>query len=101
MNEKEKPQQDTEVFVKGVKRQTRKKFTAEEKIRIVLEGLRGEDSIAELCQFSGEQPGVPAVSPSLRGRPESFDEEADYPGVRHMFGHALVAEVVQVKIIAR
>ena len=38
MNEQEKPERDAEVFVKGVKRRTRKKFTAEEKIRIVLEG---------------------------------------------------------------
>ena len=53
MNEQEKPERDAEVFVKGVKRRTRKKFTAEEKIRIVLEGLRGEDSIAELCRREG------------------------------------------------
>ena len=53
MNDKEKPQQDTEVFVKGVKRQTRKKFTAEEKIRIVLEGMKRDMSVAELCRREG------------------------------------------------
>ena len=53
MNEQEKPERDAEVFVKGVKRRTRKKFTAEEKIRIVLEGLRGEENISELCRREG------------------------------------------------
>jgi len=37
-----------EEVVRDIRRQTRKKYSAEEKIRIVLEGLRGEDSIAEL-----------------------------------------------------
>jgi len=37
-------------LVRNVKRQTRRKFSAEEKIRIVLAGMRGEDSIAELCR---------------------------------------------------
>src|SRR5436189_3683475 len=39
--------------VKEIRRATRRQFTAEEKIRIVLEGLRGEDSIAELCRREG------------------------------------------------
>jgi len=38
-----------EQTVRDTRRATRRKFSAEEKIRIVLEGLRGEDSIAELC----------------------------------------------------
>ena len=37
-------------IVKDIKRATRKQFSSEEKIRIVLDGLRGEDSIAELCR---------------------------------------------------
>ena len=53
MNEKEKPHQDAEVFVKGVKRRTRRKFTAEEKIRIVLEGMKRDISISELCRREG------------------------------------------------
>lgn len=53
MNEKEKPEQGAEVFVKGVKRRTRKKFTAEEKIRIVLEGMKRDMSVAELCRREG------------------------------------------------
>ena len=39
-----------EKIVKDIQRATRKQYSAEEKIRIVLDGLRGEDSIAELCR---------------------------------------------------
>ncbi|ATQ56513.1 hypothetical protein PYTT13_12385 [Paracoccus yeei] len=39
--------------VKDIRRATRKIHNAEEKIRIVLSGLRGEDSIAELCRREG------------------------------------------------
>lgn len=53
MNEKEKPHKDADEFVKGVKRRTRKKFTAEEKIRIVLEGMKRDISVAELCRREG------------------------------------------------
>jgi len=42
-----------EQIVKGIRRATRKHHSAEEKIRIVLEGLRGEYSIAELCRREG------------------------------------------------
>ncbi len=42
-----------EKVVKDIRRATRRHFGAEEKIRIVLEGLRGEDSIAELCRREG------------------------------------------------
>jgi len=39
--------------VKDIRRATRRHFSAEDKIRIVLEGLRGDDSIAELCRREG------------------------------------------------
>src|SRR5262247_3577183 len=39
--------------LKNVRRATRRHFSAKDKIRIVLEGLRGEDSIAELCRREG------------------------------------------------
>ena len=39
--------------MKDIRRATRKRHSAEEKIRIVLDGLRGEDSIAELCRRAG------------------------------------------------
>ena len=42
-----------EKVVKDIRRATRRQFSAEEKIRIVLEGLRGEESIAELCRREG------------------------------------------------
>ena len=42
-----------EQVVKDIRRATRKQYGAEEKIRIVLEGLRGEDSIAALCRREG------------------------------------------------
>ena len=42
-----------EKVVKDIRRATRKQYSAEEKIRIVLEGLRGEDSVAELCRREG------------------------------------------------
>ena len=42
-----------EKVIKEIRRATRKHYSAEEKIRIVLDGLRGEDSIAELCRREG------------------------------------------------
>ncbi len=42
-----------EQVVKDIRRATRRHFSADDKIRIVLEGLRGEDSIAELCRKEG------------------------------------------------
>ena len=42
-----------EQVIKAIRRATRRQFSAEEKIRIVLSGLRGEDSIAELCLREG------------------------------------------------
>jgi transposase len=39
--------------IKDIRRKTRRNFSSEEKIRIVLDGLRGEDSIAELCRREG------------------------------------------------
>ena len=42
-----------EQVVKDIRRKTRRRFSAEDKIRIVLDGLRGDDSIAELCRREG------------------------------------------------
>ncbi len=44
---------DPESVVREIRRKTRRRFTAEEKIRIVLEGLKGECSISELCRREG------------------------------------------------
>jgi transposase len=53
MNQKSGPRSSAEQHVREIRRQTRKQYSAEEKIRIVLEGLRGEYSIAELCRREG------------------------------------------------
>ena len=44
---------EAEKRVKEIRRNTRRKYSVEDKIRIVLEGLRGEDTIAELCRREG------------------------------------------------
>ncbi len=51
-------QSSSEHIIKDIKRKTRKQYSAEEKIRIVLDGLRGEDSIAELCRREGIVQGL-------------------------------------------
>lgn len=53
MRSKSKPHDSAEAHVKDIRRQTRKQYSSEEKIRIVLEGLRGEYSISELCRREG------------------------------------------------
>jgi len=47
------PKAPAEKVIKDIRRVTRKQYGAEEKIRIVLEGLRGEESIAALCRREG------------------------------------------------
>ena len=47
------PKTPGEKVVKDIRRATRKHYSAEDKIRVVLDGLRGEDSIAELCRREG------------------------------------------------
>ena len=49
---------NTEKAVKDIRRKTRRKFSTEEKIRIVLDGLRAESSIAELCHKEGINPNL-------------------------------------------
>jgi transposase len=59
MRQKPSPTKEpAEQVLKDIRRATRKHYSAEEKIRIVLEGLRGEDSIAELCRREGIPPNV-------------------------------------------
>lgn len=50
--------QASESIVREIKRRTRKKYSSEEKIRIVLEGLKGEETIAELCRKEGLNPNI-------------------------------------------
>jgi len=53
MRQKQSSKDEADRTVRNIKRQTRRKFNAEEKIRIVLTGLRGEESVAELCRQEG------------------------------------------------
>ena len=53
MRHKSRPEGSAEKTVKDIRRATRKRHATEENIRIVLEGLRGEYSIAELCRREG------------------------------------------------
>jgi transposase len=50
--------EETTAFIREVRRSTRRKFTPEEKIRIVLEGFRREVSVRELCRRDGISPNV-------------------------------------------
>src|SRR5215218_123978 len=53
-----RPESPSERIVKNIRRVTRKHYSSEEKIRIVLDGLRGETSIAELCRREGIAEGL-------------------------------------------
>ena len=48
-----KKKQSSEAAVREIRRRSRRRFSAEEKIRVVLDGLRGEMSVAELCRREG------------------------------------------------
>ena len=62
-----------EQVVKDIRRATRKQYGAEEKIRIVLEGLRGEENISELCRREG-------IAASMYGRRSSWrPASVDWP----------------------
>jgi transposase len=50
--------EQTRQFVRQVRRVTRRKFSPEEKVRIVLEGFRGEVRVSELCRREGIRPNV-------------------------------------------
>lgn len=56
MAEEIKP--SVEATVREIRRNSRKKYSAEEKVRIVLEGVRGEVTIAELCRKEGIHPNM-------------------------------------------
>jgi len=52
------PNTDPESKVREIRRKTRRRYSTEEKIRIVLEGLKGEETIAELCRREGLSPNL-------------------------------------------
>ena len=49
---------DPEARVREIRRKTRRRYTCEEKIRIVLEGLKGEESVSELCRRESISPNL-------------------------------------------
>ena len=53
MSKREEQKRSAEKTVRDIRRATRRHYSAEEKIRIVLEGMRGEHSVAELCRREG------------------------------------------------
>jgi transposase len=55
---KPKTNRSPESVVREIKRKTRRKFNSEEKIRIILEGLKGEESIAAICRREGIAPSL-------------------------------------------
>ena len=55
---KPKTSKKPESVVREIKRKTRRKFNPEERIRIILEGLKGEDSIAAICRREGIAPSL-------------------------------------------
>ena len=55
---KPKTKQSPESVVREIKRKTRRKFNPEERIRIILEGLKGEESISAICRREGIAPSL-------------------------------------------
>ena len=72
----------SEEIVKDIRRATRKQYSAEEKIRIVLDGLRGEQSIAELCRREGIAEGLYYSGPKSSWKPASGASPATPPALR-------------------
>src|ERR1700741_2502061 len=82
----------SERLVRDIRRATRKRYSAEEKIRIVLDGLRGEHSIAELCRREGIAEGLYY----------SWSKEFLEAGKRHLAGDtARAATSDEVKYLRR
>src|SRR3954462_7897645 len=100
MRQKSVPEKEpaTEV-VKKIRRATRRHFSAEDKIRIVLEGLRGEDSIAELCRREGITSSMYYgwSKPAEQATTAVFYSISNcQPGLRGVsFGNFLIKQVVE------
>lgn len=102
-----------EKVVRDIQRKTRRRFSAEEKIRIVLEGLRGEESIAALCRREGLAPNLyyrwskeflEAGKKRLLG---DTKREASAPEVKGLqdendrLKHALAETVLEVRLLKK
>lgn len=55
---KEKEPMNAEVIIKGIRRRTKRKFSSEERIRIVISGLRGDESINDIRRKEGIAPAL-------------------------------------------
>ena len=115
-NRKEHPMgkgESAEKVVRDIQRKTRRRFSAEEKIRIVLEGLRGEESIAALCRREGLAPNLyyrwskeflEAGKKRLLG---DTKREASAPEVKGLqdendrLKHALAETVLEVRLLKK
>ena len=104
MRQKSGPTETAEQHVRDIRRATRKKCSAEEKIRIVLAGLRGEYSISELCRregiaeslyYSWSKEFLEAGKRRLAGDTERQANSGEVKGLRHEMGDLkeLVAEL--------
>jgi len=104
MKQKSGAVETAEQHVRNIKRATRKKYSAEEKIRIVLAGLRGEYSISELCRregiaeslyYSWSKEFLEAGKRRLAGDTERQANSGEVKGLRHEMSDLkeLVAEL--------
>lgn len=104
MRQKSRPSETAEQHVRNIRRATRKKYSAEEKIRIVLSGLRGEHSVSELCRregiaeslyYSWSKEFLEAGKRRLAGDTERQANTGEVKGLRHEMGDLkeLVAEL--------
>ena len=102
-----------ETAVRDIRRKTRKQYSAEEKIRIVLSGLRGEDGIAELCRregiaeslyYSWSKEFLEAGKKRLSGdtaRQASSGEVKDLCRERHDLKEALAKQVLEDRLLKK
>ena len=104
MRQKSGPSETAERHVRDIRRATRKRYSAEEKIRIVLAGFRGEYSIAELCRregiaeslyYSWSKEFLEAGKRRLAGDTERQASAGEVKGLRHEMGDLkeIVAEL--------
>lgn len=84
MRRKSEPQESAEQHIKNIRRATRKRYSTEEKIRIVLSGLRGEDSIAELCRREGIAQRLWSRGRKSFSKPASAASRATQNARRHL-----------------
>ena len=99
--------------VKDIRRATRKQYSAEEKIRIVLDGLRGEETVAELCRqegiaqslyYSWSKEFLEAGKKRLAGdtaRSASTGEVKDLRREAHQLKEALAEQILENRLLKK